>query len=157
MARYERTFCLQVPSSTENLALIREFVAAIGEQAGFSENETARLALAVDEACTNVIEHAYNNEATHEVTVRVTVDEDEIVFEVIDRGKGFDPTQAPVLPVEELIRQRRSGGLGLRLIRSIMDDVQYRIVPGEMNELKMVKKRRPGGSPPPAPAPGEPH
>ncbi|MCS7044708.1 MAG: ATP-binding protein [Bryobacteraceae bacterium] len=146
MASYERTFCLQVPSSTENLALIREFVAAIGEQAGFSENETARLALAVDEACTNVIEHAYENEATHEVTVRVTVDEDEIVFEVIDRGKGFDPTQAPVLPVEELIRQRRSGGLGLRLIRSIMDDVQYRIVPGEKNELKMIKKRRAGGA-----------
>lgn len=156
MASYERSFCLQVPSSTENLALIREFVAAIGEQAGFSENETARLALAVDEACTNVIEHAYDNESTHEVTVRVTVDEDEIVFEVIDRGKGFDPTQAPMLPVEELIRQRRSGGLGLRLIRSIMDDVQYRIVPGEKNELKMVKKRRPSGSPPPAPAPGEP-
>lgn len=156
MASYERTFCLQVPSSTENLALIREFVAAIGEQAGFSENETARLALAVDEACTNVIEHAYNNEATHEVTVRVTVDEDEIVFEVIDRGKGFDPTQAPLLPVEELIRQRKGGGLGLRLIRSIMDDVQYRIVPGEKNELKMVKKRRPGGAAPPSPAPGAP-
>lgn len=156
MASFERTFCLQVPSSTENLALIREFVAAIGEQAGFSENEIARLALAVDEACTNVIEHSYDNEATHEVTVRVTVDEEEIVFEVIDRGKSFDPTQAPVLPVEELIRQRRSGGLGLRLIRSIMDDVQYRIVPGEKNELKMVKKRRPPASGPSTPASGAP-
>jgi len=153
MASFERTFCLQVPSSTENLALIREFVSAIGEQAGFDENETARLALAVDEACTNVIEHAYGNEATHEVTVRVTVDEDEIVFEVIDRGKGFDPTRTPMLPVEELIRQRKSGGLGLRLIRNIMDDVQYRMIPGQMNELKMVKKRHPGGSPSPAPGP----
>ena len=153
MASFERTFCLQVPSSTENLALIREFVSAIGEQSGFDENETARLALAVDEACTNVIEHAYDNESTHEVTVRVTVDEDEIVFEVIDRGKGFDPTRTPMLPVEELIRQRKSGGLGLRLIRNIMDDVQYRMIPGEMNELRMVKKRRPGGNTSPAPGP----
>lgn len=155
MASYEHTFCLQVPSSTENLALIREFVSAIGEQAGFGETETVKLALAVDEACTNVIEHAYQNEATHEVTVRVTVDENEITFEVIDRGRGFDPTQEPILPVEELIRQRRSGGLGLRLIRSIMDDVQYRIVPGQMNELRMVKKRRPAGGV--SPAPGAPH
>jgi anti-sigma regulatory factor (Ser/Thr protein kinase) len=138
MASFERTFCLQVPSSTENLALIREFVSAIGEQAGFSENETMKLALAV-------IEHAYQNEASHEVTVRVTVDDEEVAFEVIDRGRGFDPTQEPALPVEELIRRRRSGGLGLRLIRTIMDDVQYRIVPGQMNELRMVKKRRPAG------------
>ncbi len=145
MASFERTFCLQVPSSTENLALIREFVSAIGEQAGFSENETMKLALAVDEACTNVIEHAYQNEASHEVTVRVTVDDEEVAFEVIDRGRGFDPAQEPALPVEELIRRRRSGGLGLRLIRTIMDDVQYRIVPGQMNELRMVKKRRPAG------------
>lgn len=145
MASFERTFCLQVPSSTENLALIREFVSAIGEQAGFSENETVKLALAVDEACTNVIEHAYQNEASHEVTVRVTVDDEEVAFEVIDRGRGFDPAQEPALPVEELIRRRRSGGLGLRLIRTIMDDVQYRIVPGQMNELRMVKKRRPAG------------
>lgn len=151
MASFERTFCLQVPSSTENLALIREFVSAIGEQAGFSENETIKLALAVDEACTNVIEHAYQNEASHEVTVRVTVDDEEVAFEVIDRGRGFDPTQEPPLPVEELIRRRRSGGLGLRLIRTIMDDVQYRIVPGQMNELRMVKKRRPAGDVKPEP------
>jgi anti-sigma regulatory factor (Ser/Thr protein kinase) len=55
------------------------------------------------------------------------------------------------LPVEELIRRRRSGGLGLRLIRTIMDDVQYRIVPGQMNELRMVKKRRPAGDVKPEP------
>ncbi len=151
MASYERTFCLQVPSSTENLALIREFVSAIGEQAGFSETETVQLALAVDEACTNVIEHAYQNEASHEVTVRVTVDDEEIAFEVIDRGRGFDPTQEPMLPVEELIRQRRSGGLGLRLIRTIMDDVQYRMIPGQKNELRMVKKRRLKGGVSPEP------
>lgn len=143
MPFYERTFCLQVPSSTENLALIRDFVSTIGAQAGFDENESARLALAVDEACTNVIEHAYSHEATHEVTVRVTVDEKEIAFDIIDTGKGFDPGQAEPMPIEELIRQRKSGGLGLRLIRTIMDDLQYRIVPGKMNQLHMVKKRGP--------------
>ncbi len=140
MPSFERTFSMKVPSSTENLALIRDFVSGIGAQAGFDENDSARLALAVDEACANVIEHAYQLEETHEVTVRVVVDPEEIKFEIVDTGRGFDPGQLNELQVEELIRQRKSGGLGLRLIRTIMDDVQYRIVPGEKNELRMVKK-----------------
>lgn len=142
MPSFERTFSMRVPSSTENLALIRDFVSGIGAQVGFDEHDAARLALAVDEACANVIEHAYQLDATHEVTVRVVVDDEEIRFDIIDTGRGFDPSQAGELQVEELIRQRKSGGLGLRLIRTIMDDVQYRIVPGEKNELRMVKKLR---------------
>jgi serine/threonine-protein kinase RsbW len=68
----ERKFTLHVPSSTENLALIREFVTAVGTQAGFTDDEVARLELAVDEACTNVIEHAYGHDITKEVVVRAT-------------------------------------------------------------------------------------
>lgn len=140
MPSYEKTFSLKVPSSTENLAMIRDFVSNIGVQVGFNEGEVARLALAVDEACANVIEHAYGLEATHDVTIRAVVDDDTLRFEIIDTGRGFDPGQLQPQEVEELIRQRKSGGLGLRLIRTIMDDVQYRIVPGEKNELRMVKK-----------------
>ncbi len=144
MPSYERTFSLKVPSSTENLAMVRDFVSSIGVQAGFSENEVARLALAVDEACANVIEHAYGQEATHDVTIRAVVDDDALRFEIVDTGKGFDPSHIQQQDVDELIRQRRSGGLGLRLIRNIMDDVQYRIVPGEKNELRMTKKLKKG-------------
>jgi len=140
MASFERRFSLHVPSSTENLALIRDFVSGIGAQVGFDENEVARLALAVDEACANVIEHAYGSDSTREVTVRAVVEEGEIHFDVIDTGRHFDPSAVQAQSVEELVRQRRSGGLGLRLIRTIMDDVQYRIVAGESNELRMTKR-----------------
>lgn len=140
MPSFERTFSLNVPSSTENLAMIRDFVSNIGCQAGFTEAEVARLALAVDEACANVIEHAYRQEATHDVTIRAIVDDDALRFEIIDTGRHFDPAIIQPQDVEELIRQRKSGGLGLRLIRTIMDDVQYRIIPGEKNELRMTKK-----------------
>ena len=140
MDSYERTFALHVPSSTENLALIRDFVSNIGSQAGFDDKEVARIALAVDEACANVIEHAYGADDRREVKIRALVDEQTLEFDIIDTGHGFDPAQIESQNVEELIRQRKSGGLGLRLIRSIMDDVQYQIVPGEKNELRMIKR-----------------
>jgi serine/threonine-protein kinase RsbW len=140
MPSFERTFALHVPSSTENLAMIRDFVSSIAAQAGLDDREAARLALAVDEACANVIEHAYRSEPLHEVTVRAVVDDEELKFEVVDTGHGFAPGEMSEMGIEELIRQRKSGGLGLRLIRAMMDDVQYRIIPGEKNELRMIKK-----------------
>jgi anti-sigma regulatory factor (Ser/Thr protein kinase) len=140
VAQFEKSFTLMVPSSTENLALIREFVSTIGAQAGFDEKEVMRLTLAVDEACANVIEHAYELDTTHKVTIRSLIDDDAIHFEIIDDGKGFDPARVHELDLDALIRDRRSGGLGLRLIRTVMDDVQYQIVPGEKNELRMVKR-----------------
>lgn len=101
MPSFERRFALHVPSSTENLALIRDFVSAIGAQVGFDENEIARLALAVDEACANVIEHAYGSDDTREVTVRAAVEEGGIHFDVIDNGRNFDPSLIKPQSVEE--------------------------------------------------------
>lgn len=139
MDAFERTFTLHVPSSTENLAMIRDFVASIGAKAGFDDNEVARITLAVDEACANVIEHAYSSDETRQVTIRATLDSSDLSFEIVDNGRGFEPSQVSEDDVAELIRQRKSGGLGLRLIRAVMDDVQYQITPGEKNELRMVK------------------
>lgn len=140
MASFEKTFSLHVPSSTENLAMIRDFVSSIGQRAGLDEAEVMRLALAVDEACANVIEHAYSSEQFHEVTIRGELDDEALSFVIVDTGRHFDPAALQGEPLEELVRQRKSGGLGLRLIRTIMDDVQYRIIAGEKNELRMTKR-----------------
>jgi serine/threonine-protein kinase RsbW len=142
MAAIEKTFTLQIPSSTENLALIREFVTTVGAQAGLSENEVAKLELAVDEACANVIEHAYGHDASKEVTVSASFDGDSITFKIKDTGKGFDPTQVKLEELETLIAKRKDGGLGMRLIKTLMDEVNYEIVPGQKNELRMTKRIR---------------
>ncbi len=142
MAAIEKTFTLQVPSSTENLALIREFVTTIGAQAGLVEIEIANLELAVDEACANVIEHAYGHDATKEVTVSANFDGDSIIFIIVDTGKGFDPGQIKQEELESLIAKRKDGGLGMRLIKTLMDEVQYEIGPGQKNELRMTKRIR---------------
>jgi serine/threonine-protein kinase RsbW len=136
----ERTFQLHVPSSTENLSMIRDFVGNIGQRAGMSPAEQAKLELAVDEACANVIEHAYGSDSTHEVTVKAKLDSESVQIEIIDTGRGFDPAAIEQVDLEQMIHKRKSGGLGLRLIRSLMDEVKYEIVPGEKNELRMIKR-----------------
>jgi anti-sigma regulatory factor (Ser/Thr protein kinase) len=140
MATIERKFTLLVPSSTENLALIREFVTSVGLQAGLTEEEVAKIELAVDEGCANVIEHAYGHDVTKEVVVRATLDEEALWIKVVDTGRGFDPNAVREDDLHELIEQHKSGGLGLRLIRTLMDEVHYEIVPGQRNELHMMKK-----------------
>jgi len=142
MAAFERTFALYVPSSTENLSMIRDFVRSIGMQVGMSDMEVARLEMAVDEACSNVMEHAYQSDATKEVSIRASVDDSALRIVVIDQGKGFDPAAVEQKKLEDLISAKRTGGLGMRLIKSFMDEVHYAMVPGEKNELTMVKRLR---------------
>lgn len=139
MAAIERKFNLQVPSSTENLALIREFVTSIGRQATLNDEEIINLELAVDEACANVIEHAYGHDNTKAVSVRAIFDDEKLLISVIDEGRGFDPGKVEQESVEKLVHARASGGLGIRLIRTLMDEVSYEIVPGQKNELHMTK------------------
>ena len=142
MERIERKFMLQVPSSTENLALIREFVGSTAQQAGFDTAETAKLELAVDEACANVIEHAYGHDLTKEVVVRVTLDGETLSIDIEDTGSGFDPAAINEEELEQLISKRKTGGLGMRLMKTLMDEVRYEIVPGKKNALHMTKRLR---------------
>jgi serine/threonine-protein kinase RsbW len=76
------------------------------------------------------------------VVVRATFDDQELRISVIDTGRGFDPAKVEQRSLEKLIHERQSGGLGIRLIKSLMDEVSYEIVPGQKNELHMTKRIR---------------
>src|SRR5512134_1502100 len=110
MATMEQKFTLGVPSSTQNLAMIRDFVTNVGVQAGLGDDDVAKLELAVDEACANVIEHAHGGDATKDVIVRATFDEKTLRIEVVDTGTGFDFSAVPQEELEQLIAERRAGG-----------------------------------------------
>ncbi len=140
MAAIERTFTLHVPSSTENLALIREFINSIGAQAGLDQSDIGKLELAVDEACANVMEHAYDHDATKEVIIRALFDAETVRISIVDNGRGFDPKSIPQADLERLVAERRSGGLGMRLMKSLVDEVRYEFEPGQKNELHMMKR-----------------
>jgi serine/threonine-protein kinase RsbW len=142
MEPIERKFLLQVPSSTENLAMIREFISSAAQQAGFDSSDAAKLELAVDEACANVIEHAYGHDISKEVIVRVTLDDEMLSIDIEDTGRGFDPSLIQPEELEQLINKRKTGGLGMRLMKTLMDEVRYEIEPGKKNALHMVKRIR---------------
>lgn len=136
----ERKFTLHVPSSTQNLAIIREFVGSIGVQAGLDEMDIGKVELAVDEACANVIEHAYGHDLSKDVTIRATFDDAELRIDVEDTGRGFDPSSIQQAELERLVAERKSGGLGMRLITSVMDEARYEFEPGQKNVLHMMKR-----------------
>jgi serine/threonine-protein kinase RsbW len=92
-----------------------------------SENNLNQLVLAVDEVCTNIIFHSANNNPNKTLEITIVESADSLEFEIIDRYSGqFNPVQAlQVRPtLQNIIEERRKGGIGLLLVRNIMDEVE---------------------------------
>jgi serine/threonine-protein kinase RsbW len=131
---------LSVPGLTGHLEEIRSFVSGIARQSGFVEEEVNKIELAVDEACSNVIEHAYGGVRPGDIDVAVRTDRSKLTVTVSDRGKTFQFDGVPVPDMKQYLSELRIGGLGIYLMRMLMDDVTYRSRAGR-NELRMVKYR----------------
>ena len=132
-------FKLKIPSVTENLYLIREFVIKIAMKAGFSLEVQEQIALAVDEACTNVIKHAHKFDAKRAIDINVVLDSQKMTISIVDKGKGFDVDKLQTPDLQQYAKESRHGGLGIYLMKTLMDDVQYEFNPGKKNQVQMTK------------------
>lgn len=124
-----------VPSSPKYLRLIRTFVAAITQMSGLSEGSIDEVILAVDEACTNVIRHAYNNDFKKEIIVRFIDSNDR--FEVIIEDSGKPAHLDCFKPVSP---EGRRGGYGLHLIRRAFDELTYNET--DRNKLTLMRYKK---------------
>jgi serine/threonine-protein kinase RsbW len=117
---------LRVPSRTDFLATIRDVTRRVAEASGFDPAQSEQLALAVDEASTNVIEHAYRGSPGR--TVEVSFDDRgrDLRVEVVDDGEAVDPRSVPEVDLRRYASERRTGGLGMHLMGRIMDSVTFR-------------------------------
>lgn len=131
---------MKVKSSTENLGAIREFVEEKALQSGIDKSVIDKIVLAVDEASTNIIKHAYNYDASTEFIIRVFISKKEFKVLLIDHGKSFDPNQVADPDMPTYLKQHRVGGLGLHLMRHLMDTVEYHNLEGNGNQLILTKK-----------------
>jgi serine/threonine-protein kinase RsbW len=106
-----------------------------------SSETTYQINLALDEVITNVIIHGFDDAREHEILTRLTVDEATMVVEVSDTGRPFNPLNAPPVDFDLDPLERAVGGLGLHLVRSMMDALEYRYDNGR-NVLVMRKLLR---------------
>jgi len=139
---------ITVPGRYSEIRRICEFIAAGAEHAGFDSDAIFRLELCCDEAVTNIIEHAYEGEDGGDIVVSYDEDNENFTITLRDRGRPFDPNLVPPPPAiaidetaaDGISGQLRIGGLGLHLIRNLMDEVHFSSDPQEGNKLVMVKK-----------------
>ena len=129
----------------ENLDEIRELVGEKARQIGFSDKEIYAIQLAADEASTNIIEHAYAGVENGKIEIDCTIDNGELKIVMCDRGKPFNPSSVPEPNVKADLSDRQIGGLGMYLMRKLMDEVSYEISTEAGNVLTMVKRKGVGG------------
>ena len=126
-------------SRTDNLLVIREFVSEEARAFGFSDEDAANIILAVDEACTNIIKHAYQYATDKEIEVTVLRKNRSFEIRIFDTGRSFDPTTIRQPDLKEHIGHRKRGGLGVYLMKKLMDKVEYDFHKGKRNEVRLIK------------------
>ncbi len=129
------------PARFEYLDEIREFVGAIARQGGFNDKEVYAIQLAADEAASNIIEHAYEDSTEGRLECSCGIEESDLVIKLHDDGKPFDPSRVRKPDLKADLSRRQIGGLGVYLMRKLMDDVRYESIPGKGNLLTMKKRK----------------
>ncbi len=138
MASKNNIFTLSVDSSTKHLAEVRDFVAVHAKTIGLSEKDISEIRLAVDEAYTNIIKHAYKNTPSKPVTIELGFNASQLWISIMDEGEGFKADEYKAPDILKRIKNKQRGGMGVFLIQKLMDQVQYNRK-GQMNEIRMVK------------------
>lgn len=128
---------LAVPALFENLALIGEFIVSVARRAGLDDKSVFNVQLACDEACTNIIEHAYADESGP-IRISCVLGDDSLEIRIHDTGRPFDPAAVQKPDLDAPLDRREAGGLGLYFMRSVMDDVRFEFDESG-NRLTMVK------------------
>ena len=130
------------PGRFESLARISEFVKQAAKKAGFGQSDTYAIQLAVDEACSNIVEHAYGGEDLGVIECTCDANNAGLTIILRDYGHAFNPANVPEPKIDTPLEDVKRGGAGLFLIRKMMDEVYFMFSPEKGNELKMVKKKK---------------
>jgi len=136
-----RKYELNVTSELGNLARIGQFITDTTRALGLSGDEAFAVEMAVDEACANVIEHAYAGRPDGTIEIACYLEEDRLVITIRDHGKPFDPASVPCPNTTCALKERGIGGLGLHFMRTLMDEVRFEFDTPEGNVLRMAKVR----------------
>ncbi len=133
---------VQFSAKFEFLDEIREFVGDIARAGGFGDKDVYNIQLAADEAASNIIEHAYEGVSDGVLELSCGVKANTITIILVDHGESFDPSEIPMPDLKADLSERKIGGLGIFLMRKLMDEVRYEVKPNRRNVLTMIKRKR---------------
>jgi serine/threonine-protein kinase RsbW len=127
-----------------NVTAAVDFVVEAARARGFGDQALYQIRLAVDEACANIVEHAYRGTDRGEMEISCGLQDHDFVICIRDWGQGFDPDSVPQPDLTVPLEERSLGGLGLYLIRHMVDRMQYHSDPILGNEMVMIKRLEDG-------------
>jgi serine/threonine-protein kinase RsbW len=134
-------FRLVIPSQTRYLNLVTGLAKRASIAAGFDDAVAAKVSIAVDEAVTNVILHAYHGEGEHSVELELRFTAEALEIHILHSGQGIRADQMVLPDPTEYIKHPRKGGLGLLLMSRFMDEVQFKAdAASGRNECCLIKK-----------------
>ena len=129
-----------VGCSIENLKGVRDFIRGALKEHDVAELQISEMVLALDEMCSNLMIHAHQCNPDDLFELHIKVDKGTpVVFEIIDDGSAFDINQFSEPALGNLVHEKRKGGLGIRLVKSIMDKIEYQHSSGK-NICRLIKK-----------------
>jgi serine/threonine-protein kinase RsbW len=138
---HEGSITIRLPADPKEIERLNRIVRQFGDLHEVPGRTLYAVNLALDELVTNVILHGYDDRTDQEVKAHLTVQEGVITAEVEDGGRAFNPLDAPTPDLNAALDERELGGLGIHLVRSLMDRVEYRRE-GEKNVLTVRKRIR---------------
>jgi len=132
-------FSLRVAADVAQLAVIRAFVEQQARALGVDAFDIYDLILAVNEAATNIVVHGYRGRPGL-IEIELLQLGDAIEIRLRDQAPLFDPTRVPVPDLTQPLHKRPLGGMGVHVLRELMDAMHYRVTPEGGNELTLVKR-----------------
>ena len=130
---------VKLPNSLAALAQLHAVVGQFCRRRAIHPDIEFKIDLALEEVFTNIVRHGYDDSRPHEIVIRLKSDRDRVRISVEDDGRHFNPLLAPAVDVTAALAERRVGGLGIHLVRRLLDQVRYQRRPGG-NQLILIKR-----------------
>lgn len=130
---------LKIYCQTSALAKLRKFIQLKLEGSRLSDSEQLQVTLAVEEVCANLIIHSHNCNKEDHISVEIFPSENEIIIEIKDQGSAFNLLDYTSPDLKEVIEEKKKGGIGIILVKKIMDEIQFHSHNG-INTCRLIKK-----------------
>ncbi|MBQ7511603.1 MAG: ATP-binding protein [Prevotella sp.] len=133
---------IALPNNVETIPQLNAFIDGVAEEIGLDMSLTMSLNLAIEEAVVNVMNYAYPQGKQGDVNIEAIADDERLTFVISDSGAAFDPTAKEEADTTLSVEERPIGGLGIYLVRQLMDTINYERVDGK-NVLTLIKNYSP--------------